>query len=106
MAMAEADDGDPAEQVEVALAIRVDEPGAVALDERDVLARVRRKQIAMRRHLRHAITAVLPIRAAMPLPAASAAARSWGTMPPSNAPSSSICVARTAPMLSTRSPST
>jgi hypothetical protein len=106
VAMAEPDDGDPAEQVEVALARGVDEPGAVALDEGHVLPGVGRKEIVMRQHLRHATTAVLPIWAVMPLPAASAAARSFGMMPPSNAPSSSICVARPAPMLSTRSPST
>src|SRR3954471_7482845 len=106
--MPEADDGDAAQQVEVAPAVRIDEPGAVALDERHVLPRVRRQEIVMSQHLLlgHATTAVLPISALMPLPAASAAARSLGTIPPSNAPSSSMRVACPAPIDSTRSPST
>jgi len=61
MPVAKSDNGDPAEQVEVALAGRVDEPGAVALDEGDILPRVRRQQIVLSDHLGHAITAVLPI---------------------------------------------
>ncbi len=108
VAVPEPDDGDPAEQVEVALAVRVDEPCAVALDPCHVLPRVRRQEIVMSQHLLlgHATTAVLPISALMPLPAASAAARSLGTIPPSNAPSSSMRVACPAPIESTRSPST
>ena len=40
MTVAEADDRDPAEQVEVALSVRVDEPRSLAGDEGDVGARV------------------------------------------------------------------
>ncbi len=94
VAVAEADDGDAGEQVEIALAVGVDEPRAFAVGERDVEARVGGEELRERGDVRHATTAVQPISAAMPLPAASAAARSLGTMPPSNAPASSIRVAR------------
>ena len=51
-------------------------------------------------------TAVCPMCAVMPLAAASAAARSFGTMPPSNAPSSSMRVARATSMASSTTSST
>ena len=44
MAVAEADDGDPGDQVEVALAVVGDQPAALAVDERDGEARVGREQ--------------------------------------------------------------
>ena len=44
VAMAEPDDGDAGEEIEVAAAGVVDQPRAVAFDERDVEARVGRKQ--------------------------------------------------------------
>ena len=62
MAVAEPDDRDAGEEVEVALAVGVDEPRAVALDERDVEPRVGRQQLVPRLATwRHATTAVRPI---------------------------------------------
>ena len=67
MAVAEADDRDPAEQVEVALSVRVDEPGALAGDERDVVRARRSGSSAVEVDRRaHASTAVAPIVASTP----------------------------------------
>ena len=44
MAVAEADDGDPGEEVEVAPAVVGDQPAALAVDERHVEAGVGRQQ--------------------------------------------------------------
>ena len=102
----EPDHCDAGEEIEVALAVRIDEPRALAVGERDVEPRVRRQQLAARGDVGHATTAVRPIVAVIPLAAASAAARSFGTMPPSNAPSASIRRASTTPIASTTSSST
>ena len=106
VAVPEPDDRDAGEEVEVALAVGVDEPGAVARRERDVEARVGRQHPRLGQSLRHAITAVRPIVAVMPLAAASVAARSFGTMPPSNAPAASIRFASRTSIASTTSSST
>ena len=91
VAMAETDDRDAGEEVEVALPFGVDEPRAVAVGEGDVVPRIRRKHLVRARDLAcHATTAVCPIVAVMPLAAASAAARSLGMIPPSKAPSASM----------------
>ena len=58
MAVAEPDDGDAGEEIEVALAVGVDQPGAVAVDERDVEPRVGRQQPVRELHVGHATTAV------------------------------------------------
>ena len=44
VAVAEADDGDPGDEVEVPLAVVGDQPGALAVDEGDREPRVGRKQ--------------------------------------------------------------
>ena len=107
VAVAEHDDRDACEEVEVAGSAGVGQPLAVARHEGDVLARVGRQEFVLSQHeLVHATTAVRPMCAVMPLPAASAAARSFGTMPPSNAPASSISFARATPIASTTSSST
>ncbi len=106
MAVTEADDRDAREQVEVALSVGIDEPGTVAVRERDVVAGVGRQHPVEARDLRHAITAVLPIVAVIPLAAARAAARSFGMIPPSNAPSASIRRASPTAIASTISSST
>jgi hypothetical protein len=62
MQVAEPDDGDPGEEVEVPLSVGVGHPRAVARHERDVVPRVRRHHRA-RRERRHATTAVAPISA-------------------------------------------
>ena len=60
VAVAETDDRDAGEEVEVAVAVVVDEPRAVAVDERDVEPRVRREELGGV-DVRHATTAVAPI---------------------------------------------
>src|SRR5579884_2599242 len=103
----EPDDRDAREQIEVALAGVVDEPGTVALDERHVETRVRGQDFVLTQHyVRHATTAVAPMCAVIPLAAAIAAARSFGTMPPSNSPASSIRFASPARIEPTSSSST
>ena len=88
VAVAEADDGDPGEQVEVAPPVGVDEPRTLAGDERHVLPRVGR-QHRVRGDGAHATTAVAPISARTPSARATTAARSFGTIPPSSSPVSS-----------------
>ena len=100
MAVAEPDDRDPREQVEVAVPRVVGQPGALAVDERDRQPCVGRQQVLLGDRV-HATTAVAPISAVMPLAAAIAAARSFGTIPPSNAPSSSSRLASIARIAST-----
>src|SRR5216683_6795699 len=95
MAMAETDDRDPGGEVEVAAARGVGEPHAVAVDELDARRRIGREQRAVEHGL-HATTAVMPISAISPFRAALAAARSFGTMPPSKSPSSTSVSARSA----------
>ncbi len=106
MAVAEPDDGDAGEEIEVALPVGVDQPGAVAFDERDVEPRVGRQELVASCDVGHATTAVRPIVAVIPLAAARAAARSFGTMPPSKAPSASMRRASPTPIASTTSSST
>ncbi len=86
VAVAERDDRDPGEQVEVPLAVGVGQPDAVAGDEGDVVPRVRRQERRGREHRRHATTAVAPIDASTPPRAATTAAWSFGTIPPPSAP--------------------
>ena len=105
MAVAEPDDRDPGGEVEVAPAVVVDEPGAVALDERDVGARVGRQHGSVEDGVLTASTAVSPISARTPSRAARTAARSFGTIPPSNSPSSSSRSASSAPIDGTTPPS-
>src|SRR5581483_1370251 len=87
VAVAEADDGDAGGEVEVAGPVRRGQPGAVALDEGDVGAGVRRQDGVPRRQ-HQAVTSVRPISARTPVRAATTAACSLGTMPPSNDPAS------------------
>ena len=84
-----ADDGDPAEQVEVALAGVVDEPGALAGGER---RRPGARTRAAARSSCATLTRPPPSRRSRPgrrSRAAPSAARSFGTIPPLSAPSSS-----------------
>ena len=69
VAVAEPDDGDARGEVEVRAARVVDEPDAVALDERDARRRIRRQQRVLQRGA-HATTAVTPMSAASPFRAA------------------------------------
>src|SRR5439155_7002666 len=78
MAVTESDDGDPGDEIEVALSIRVEEPRPFAADERHVLPRVGGKDGCGERDA-HATTAVSPISARSPSRAAVTAARSFGT---------------------------
>ena len=81
--MAERDDRDPAEEVEVAAAVDVGEPDALAGDERDVVSRVGgQERLPWRASAVMPSTAVAPIAASTPSRAAPTAARSFGTMPP------------------------
>ena len=66
VAVPERDDRDPGEQVEVALAVGVGQPDAVAGDEGDVVPRVGRQQRRGRQQRAHATTAVAPIVASTP----------------------------------------
>ena len=86
--VAEADDGDPGEKVEVAPPVRVDDPRPLAGDDRHVLPRVGR-QNRVRGDGVHATTAVAPISARTPSRAATTAARTFGTIPPASSPVSS-----------------
>ena len=86
--VAEADDGDPREKVEVAPAVGVDEPRTLAGDDRHVLPCVGR-QNRVRGDGAHATTAVAPISARTPSRAATTAARTFGTIPPASSPASS-----------------
>ena len=61
MTMPERDDGDAAEQIEVAAPLDVGEPDAVAGGERHVVARVGRQQRRRSQRRAHASTAVAPI---------------------------------------------
>src|SRR5581483_1697090 len=81
--VAEADDGDPAGEVEVAAAIAGEEPATFAVDEGDVGARVGRHHGAVDDRS-HPTTTVCPISARTPTRAALTAACSFGTMPPSS----------------------
>ena len=91
-------------EVEVPAAHVVGQPDAVALDERRARHRVGRQQRVVQ-HRAHAVTAVAPISATSPLRAARAAARTFGTIPPSNEPESTSAGACAALIDSTSSPS-
>ena len=83
-------------EVEVAAAVGVGQPDALAVDERDRRGRIDGQQRAPG-HRAHASTAVTPISATSPPLAACTAASSFGTMPPSKTPSpisASACAAR------------
>src|SRR5439155_10314530 len=77
--VAEPDDGDAGQQVQVPAPVLVADPRTPAADDRDVLARVRRQD---RRHDVdvHATTAVRPISASTPTRPTLTAARSVGRM--------------------------
>ena len=81
----EADDGDAGDEVEVASALGVGEPRALAGDEGDVRRRVGRQYGGARHGHGHASTAVSPISAARRARRGTAA-RSLGTIPPSSSP--------------------
>ena len=87
MAMSEADDGDARREVEVTRPVGGGQPRAVAVDERDVGADVCREHRAARGE-RHEVTSVRPISARTPRLAATTAACSFGTIPPSKQPAS------------------
>src|SRR5262249_32841811 len=87
VAVAEPDDSDPRDEVEVALPGVGDEPRALAGDEGDILPGVGREDRSAQRG-GHARTAVSPISAFTPSLAAVTAARSLGTIPPSSSPAS------------------
>ena len=92
--VAEADDGDAAGEVEEACGRRRRSARSPRPDERDVRARVGRQDGATAMRCAHATTSVIPISARTPSRAASTAARSLGTIPPSkrSSPSSAIGV--------------
>ena len=93
MPMAEPDDGDPPDEVEVRTTLVVPDATAVSSDDRHVCARVRRKQCLPRclqeavARVAHPGTSVAPIDAWTPPRAARMAAISLGTIPPSKRPS-------------------
>src|SRR5687767_816342 len=110
MEMTERNDGDPGAEVEVPPPVRVDEVDAVARDERQGHGRIDGEQRA-RPGRGHAVTApaviaVAPISADTPPRAARAAARSLGTIPPSNAPAPTRRSASSAPIAVATSPAT
>ena len=102
--VAERHDGDAGREVEVLTALTVVEAAAEPVDERDAGGGIGREERGARDRA-HAVTAVSPISAATPLRAADAAASSFGTMPPSNAPPSTSAWARCAAIVCTRRPS-
>src|SRR4029079_19458814 len=107
----EAGDRDPAAEVEVRAPFVVPDAAALAADDRQVCACVRRQDrsaIEPRagRASRHAGTSVTPIEAWTPPRAARTAATSFGTMPPSNSPASSAAWASSARSTCASSPST
>src|SRR4051812_35130651 len=102
--VAEADDGDACDQVEVARAVVGGDPAPLAAHERDVGARVRRQHGRARQRAAHATTAVWPISAWTPSRAAVTAARSFGWIPPWSVPPSSSSSASSAAMRETTAP--
>ncbi len=107
VAVAEAHDRDAREQIQVAAARVVLQPRALSGHEGDAEPGVGGEQPALGgEDVAHAITAVAPMCAVIPLAAAIAAARSLGTIPPSNAPASSRRFASPARIASTIASST
>src|SRR4029079_12238686 len=94
--VAERDNRDPAPEVQVLAAIGVPHTAAVAVDDGEIGACVRRQEPLERgRRHRHATTAVSPISAVSPARAAWTAAMSLGTIPPSEVPDARKAGART-----------
>src|SRR5258708_23056778 len=102
--MPEADHGNACDEVQIAPARVVPEPTPLAAHECDIRTRIRREERRLGRDERlnrHAVTSVTPIVARTPCRAARIAAISFGTIPPSNAPPSSLRSASPAPLPAT-----
>ena len=87
VAVPEPDHRDPSGEVEVAATVRGGQPRTFAIDEGDAGTTVGWED-GRAHDDRHAVTRVAPISVWTPPRAAWTAARSFGTMPPSNVPSS------------------
>ena len=104
MPVAERHDRDPGGEVEILAAVGIGKARAEPVDEGNPARRIRRQQRVLESDA-HAVTAVTPISAATPLRTAAAAASSFGTMPPSNVPSSTSAWACRAAIVCTSRPS-